>query len=104
NRSLRLRRSGGSHPPCSVPATSEHQLAEAWRQPLQPCKLPCHRGPPGCQKHTSSRTTSVGVDQRFPNGTAALVNGCAELTVPGLDIMVREAASQIKDLPLRACS
>src|SRR6516225_10184242 len=26
--------------------------------------LPCHRGPPGCQRHTSSRTTSVGVDHR----------------------------------------
>src|SRR4029078_10530258 len=25
--------------------------------------LPCHRGPPGCQRHTSSRTTSVGGDQ-----------------------------------------
>src|SRR6185437_9519406 len=37
NRSLRSRRSGGSNPPCSVPATSEHQLAEAWRQSLQPC-------------------------------------------------------------------
>src|SRR5262249_15669265 len=26
--------------------------------------LPCHCSPPGCQRHTSSRTTSMGVDQR----------------------------------------
>src|SRR2546421_1218183 len=25
--------------------------------------LPCHCSPPGCQRHTSSRTTSMGVDQ-----------------------------------------
>src|SRR5262249_13267028 len=25
--------------------------------------LPCHSSPPGCQRHTSSRTTSMGVDQ-----------------------------------------
>src|SRR5215468_5441016 len=24
--------------------------------------LPCHCSPPGCQRHTSSRTTSMGVD------------------------------------------
>src|SRR6516165_6338409 len=24
--------------------------------------LPCHCGPPGCQRHSSSRTTSMGVD------------------------------------------
>src|SRR5262249_16205880 len=24
---------------------------------------PCHCSPPGCQRHTSSRTTSMGVDQ-----------------------------------------
>src|SRR5262249_15749887 len=26
--------------------------------------LPCHCSPPGCQRHTSSRTTSMGVDHR----------------------------------------
>src|SRR5262249_20880126 len=26
--------------------------------------LPCHCSPPGCQRHTSSRTTSMGVDQK----------------------------------------
>src|SRR5262249_36131177 len=30
--------------------------------------LPCHCSPPGCQRHTSSRTTSMGVDQRAPEG------------------------------------
>src|SRR5256885_16797650 len=25
--------------------------------------LPCHYSPPGCQRHTSSRTTSMGADQ-----------------------------------------
>jgi hypothetical protein len=28
--------------------------------------LPCHCSPPGCQRHTSSRTTSMGVDH--PHG------------------------------------
>src|SRR5262249_55967951 len=28
--------------------------------------LPCHCSPPGCQRHTSSRTTSMGVDQSQP--------------------------------------
>src|SRR5262249_50978906 len=27
--------------------------------------LPCHCSPPGCQRHTSSRTTSMGVNQRL---------------------------------------
>src|SRR5215813_2071547 len=27
--------------------------------------LPCHCSPPGCQRHTSSRTTSMGVDHRI---------------------------------------
>src|SRR4029077_16667525 len=27
--------------------------------------LPCHCSPPECQRHTSSRTTSMGVDQRL---------------------------------------
>src|SRR6202008_4169971 len=27
--------------------------------------LPCHCSPPGCQRHTSSRTTSMGVDQHY---------------------------------------
>src|SRR4029078_3427999 len=26
--------------------------------------LPCHCSPPECQRHTSSRTTAMGVDQR----------------------------------------
>src|SRR5215472_6771969 len=26
--------------------------------------LPCHCSPPGCQRHTSSRTTSMGVDHK----------------------------------------
>src|SRR6516225_9198440 len=26
--------------------------------------LPCHCSPPGCQRHTSSRTTSMGADQK----------------------------------------
>src|SRR5262249_8011381 len=28
--------------------------------------LPCHCSPPGCQRHTSSRTTSMGVDHWHP--------------------------------------
>src|SRR5262249_9189092 len=31
--------------------------------------LPCHCSPPGCQRHTSSRTTSMGVDQWRPTIT-----------------------------------
>src|SRR5262249_61939166 len=30
--------------------------------------LPCHCSPPGCQRHTSSRTTSMGVDQSEVEG------------------------------------
>src|SRR5438445_13182607 len=30
--------------------------------------LPCHYSPPGCQRHTSSRTTSMGADQRHARG------------------------------------
>src|SRR5262249_15216508 len=31
--------------------------------------LPCHCSPPGCQRHTSSRTTSMGADQPYPQTT-----------------------------------
>src|SRR5262249_1866187 len=36
--------------------------AAASRRSLQACSLPCHCGPPGCQRHTSGRTTSMGAD------------------------------------------
>src|SRR5262245_47089317 len=34
--------------------------------------LPCHCSPPGCQRHTSSRTTSMGVDHGGGGGGANL--------------------------------
>src|SRR5262249_46019451 len=34
--------------------------------------LPCHYSPPGCQRHTSSRTTSMGVDHAaFPTNKSS---------------------------------
>ena len=41
----------------------------------------------------------------FSNGTAALVHGCAEMTLPGATgcLTVGEAASQLKDLLVHAC-
>ena len=61
--SLRSRQSGGSHQPGSVPATSQSiNLPKLGDNLLSLVTHPRHRGPPGCQRHTSGRTTSVGVD------------------------------------------
>src|SRR5262249_20276789 len=62
NTSPRSPQSGGLRPPCSGPARPEHRPAAVSRRSLQACILPCHCSPPGCQRHTSSRTTSMGVD------------------------------------------
>src|SRR5262249_41806735 len=35
--------------------------------------LPCHCSPPGCQRHTSSRTTSMGVNQSAARNEALAV-------------------------------
>src|SRR5262249_55600316 len=46
--------------------------------------LPCHCSPPGCQRHTSSRTTSMGVDQPHTAPPSAAVQeptDQAEITV-----------------------
>src|SRR5262249_45780792 len=63
NTSPRSPRSGGLRPPCSCPAKPEHRLAAASQRSLQACIASLPLQSPGYQRHTSSRTTSMGVDQ-----------------------------------------
>src|SRR5262249_15407904 len=56
-----------------VPGPARPELPQLRDNLFRLVSLPCHCSPPGCQRHTSSRTTSMGVDlkkafKRYPIG------------------------------------
>src|SRR5262249_17879661 len=54
--------------------------------------LPCHCSPPGCQRHTSSRTTSMGVNQWMHALYSALSSVHMQPSIPQIDLAPTQGA------------
>src|SRR5262249_26849428 len=67
--------------------------------------LPCHCSPPGCQRHTSSRTTSMGVDhsgRRIPPTDSNGLISSTEIPRFNDSSVIASLAAVIRSVKLRS--